>query len=539
MSRKKDARKVGSVDFETDPFLAGRYPEPFAGCLYFGPDEYYVVWGENPQKEIAKLLRAQPPCDVYAHNGGKFDFHFLLPYVDKSAVQIIHGRLAVLECGSAKLIDSMLLIPFGLAKYKKTSIDYEILEEDVRDENRDEIINYLIDDCRYLLELVTGFHDKIGKKLTIGAAAMGVLKKSNAIIERQGKTHDDTFRPYYYGGRVEAIRPGVFRGKFVCLDINSAYPAAMLLQHPLGNKSTYVGSSQLPPMKVLGPQFLRVIAKSWGALPWRDKMGYLHFPRDGIEREYSCTGWEIKAGLQTKTLEVTDVIRCLTPSRTQNFSDFVLSTYAARQKAKTEKRTLDELILKWVLNSSYGKFATNPDKFYQWVITAPGQAPEPDEDDDDGRIWQQYAEGPDVWIWRRPATADQKERGYYDVACGASVTGAVRATLWRGLCEVKTPYYCDTDAIICEGAGDLDINESKLGAWKVEQTGEWLAIAGKKLYALESNTHSKRASKGARLDSEEIFEIAGGKEVIWKNAAPTYSIARGRHFTERRIKRAK
>ena len=533
--RKKHARKIGTVDFETDPFLAGRYPEPFVGCLYFGPDEFYVVWGDNPQKEIARLLRDQPPCDVYAHNGGKFDFHFLLPYVDKAEAKIIHGRLALLNCGNAKLIDSMLLIPVGLGKFKKTAIDYNLLEEAVREENREEIINYLIDDCRYLLELVTGFHEKVGKKLTIGAAAMGKVKESGAIIERQGRTHDETFRPYYFGGRVEAIRPGVHTGKFTCIDLNSAYPASMLLQHPLGNKNTYTGSSRLPAMKELGPQFLHVMAKSDGALPWRDERGNLQFPRDGIEREYKCTGWEIKAGLQTKTIEITDVIRCLSPERTQNFAAFVLNEYGARQVAKKEKRGLDELVHKLVLNSGYGKFATNPDKFYQWTLTEPGDAP--DTESESG--WELYSDGPGVWIWRTPADAAQKERGYYDVACGASITGAVRATLWRALCAVKNPFYCDTDSIICNGPGKLEMDETKLGAWKVEQTGDWLAIAGKKLYALESFTQSKKASKGARLDSADIFEVAAGKEIIWQNTAPTYSVRNGAHFVERRINRSK
>jgi hypothetical protein len=258
----------------------------------------------------------------------------MLPYVDKAEAKIIHGRLAVLNCGNAKLIDSMLLIPVGLGKFKKTKIDYAKFEEGEREKHREEIINYLIDDCRYLLELVTGFHEKVGKKLTIGAAAIGRVKDSGAKIERQGRTHDETFRPFYYGGRVEAIQPGVHTGKFTCIDLNSAYPAAMMEPHPLGNKSEYIGSSRLPPIKKMGPQFIHLVAESWGALPWRDERGNLHFPRDGIAREYKCTGWEVKAGLQTKTIKVLKVIRCLTPGRTQNFAAFVLNEYGARQKAK-------------------------------------------------------------------------------------------------------------------------------------------------------------------------------------------------------------
>ncbi len=531
--KAKKAVKVGVLDFETDPFLAGRYPEPFAGCLYFSPDEFYVVWGDNPQKEIARLLREQPKCEVYAHNGGKFDFHFLLPHVDKAEARIIHGRLAVLNCGNAKLIDSMLLIPVGLGKYKKTEIDYAKFEEDEREKHREEIIDYLIDDCRYLLELVTGFHEKVGKKLTIGGAAIGKVKESGAKIERQGRTHDETFRPFYYGGRVQVIRPGVHKGKFQVLDINSAYPAAMMLQHPLGNKKEYCGSSRLPALSELGPQFLRIVAKSQGALPWRDERGNLHFPRDGIEREYQCTGWEVAAGIATKTIEVIDVIRCLTPGRTQNFAAFVLNEYGARQSARKEKRGLDELVHKLVLNSGSGKFATNPDNFYQWTLTDPGVTP------GDGKEWELYAEGPGVWIWRIPADDAAKERGFYDVATGASITGAVRATLWRALCAVKRPYYCDTDSIICEGPGSLDLSETKLGAWKVEMRGTDLAIAGKKLYALIGGEKDKLASKGARLDSADIFKVARGKEVIWRNMAPTYSVANGAHFVERRINRNK
>ena len=165
---RKNRRRIGTLDFETDPFKAGRVPRPFAAGVYFNETEKTIIWGLGCETVLADYLREMPDCDLYAHNGGKFDFFYLIPYANKGDIKIINGRIVSMQIGNVKLIDSYPLMPFPLAAYRKTKIDYKLFEENRREKHKDKIISYLIDDCRDLFNLITGFKNIVGNKLTSG-----------------------------------------------------------------------------------------------------------------------------------------------------------------------------------------------------------------------------------------------------------------------------------------------------------------------------------------------------------------------------------
>jgi hypothetical protein len=135
----------------------------------------------------------------------------------------------------------------------------------------------------------------------------------------------------------------------------------------------------------------------------------------------------------------------------------------------------------------------------------------------------------DYWVWKRPAS--NGFRGYNNVACGASITGAARADLLDALCHARNPYYCDTDSIICEELDGVEIHPTKLGAWKPEASIREFAIAGKKLYAYEKinrrgQIEKKVRSKGARgLTIDQLYEIVAGGNIILRN--PGITLKRG------------
>lgn len=550
-------------DFETDPFKQGRVPQPFAGALY-GDNFLKVWWGENCQKDIIEHFHTMPPCEVYAHNGGKFDFFYFLEDIDPQELFIINGRIAKMTIGNVTLIDSFLLMPVALKTYNKDDIEYWKFEAEERETHKKEIIEYMVSDCRYGYELLNGFHTLLGKKLTIGAAAVQNLKDTGATVPHYGPYHDEIFRNYYYGGRVQAFKTGIFKKKLKFIDINSAYPTAMQYEHPDCPISKYFETNELP--KKPGPWFATIRATSKGALPFKLDDGSLNFPTDNKERIYTVTGWEICAGLDTKKLKIHEVIKVLIPERTQNFKAFVDKFYNLRLQAKKQldetgdnEFHIKQLAYKLCLNSGYGKFATNPEKFKEYLIYPLGMNPDDNPDySDELKAWEESNRLGEWQLWERPA--DISDNSYYDVAVSASITGWVRAYMWRSICACKEVYYCDTDSIVCESYGQGVKIGKQLGEWDEEGIISEARIAGKKLYAVnllekgKTKPKWKVASKGVKFTEKEILAVCKGSVVMWDSIAPNFSITKGtlphlagqvktadgkdKFFVNRRIKKA-
>lgn len=532
MERKnRDSILTGVLDFETDPFLHGRVPFPFACGIYFGEsDSYNLLYGENIIEKTYAAIKKLPRCILYAHNGGKFDFFYLVEFANEGKCLVRNGRIFEMQIGNVLLRDSWPLMPFALEEYRKTKIDYSIFEEDRRNsvQNKLRIQNYLYDDCKNLYDLIKGFKSIVGPKDTIGAAAFYQMRKLGIEIESLNEAHDDIFRPYFFGGRVEAFQRGIHNGKFQYLDINSAYPCAMLSNHAHG--VDYVRAKRLPNASVLGNCFVTVDASSEGAFPLRNDDGSLDFPRD--RHIYSVTGWEIIAGLETRTIKIHKVLECLKPTRFVNFSAYVEMFYGLRQEAKRAGDKIATLAYKYLLNSGYGKFAQNPRDFREYRLNVFGEYP----DDDACNEWEWETDYGNISLWSRP---NFEGTGFYDVATGASITGFQRAVLWKGICNSSGVLYCDTDAILCKKSNvKTGIN---LGQWKQEGIASECCIAGKKLYALRADTacfdgsKTKIASKGARLSYAQIKSLCRGETVTWENPAPTFSATIGATFVKRRI----
>lgn len=534
-ARKNDDDTIGVLDFETDPFLFGRIPYPFAACIYFSENDYCVLWDADSKSDFigrcVAALRRLPECTLYAHNGGRFDFRYLTEFCNTGAIEIRNNRITKMRIGKVTLKDSFPLMPFALAEFKKEKIDYDIFKKHRRNaaRNRSRIRDYLVSDCRYLRDLLLGFRATIGSKDTIGAAAFLQMRTRGLEIQSLNEVHDEQFRQFYFGGRVQAFQKGIHNGAFKFLDINSAYPFAMLKRHSHG--AEYAHTRRLPSLRNIGQRFLRIRARSAGALPLRANDGTLHFPDDGREREFCATGWEIAAGIETKTLDVTRVIDVWTPQSFICFRDYVQTFFALRQRAKREGDDVKRLAYKYLLNSGYGKFAQNPRDFKEYQIAHYGK-------NVPGFNWE--TDFGELSLWSR---SSYKGWGFFDVATGASITGYVRAMLWRAICASKGVLYADTDSLICRSSrapmGD------QLGQWKLEHAPDvrvtQARIAGKKLYGVRwsrPDAHGNRykiASKGARLTWGDMGQLCKGRSIIWSNDAPTFSLP-GAHFITRHIR---
>lgn len=521
-----------AADCETDPFEVGVFPKPFIWGVYDGyADDYWEFSGPRCTDDFLDFI-AERDARVYAHNGGKFDWHFCTHRLEKGQeLMIIAGRLARFSIGKADCRDSMNLMPVALAQYQKQVFDYNKLHKAVRHQYMDEIREYLKSDCVNLWNMLFRFEQEYGQHLTQASGALKIWSQMTGHNPpKTSPVFYDEFKPYYYGGRVQCFKTGVIKADAAGYDINSAYPTAMLEKHPFSPTYSIGEGTPKIPVSKWGPMFFNVIAISKGAFPYRGIDGSLYYPDDGEAREYHVTGWELLAALETDTAEILEVLEWRQFDGLIDFQDYVYHFWEKRKEAKREGDKGKDFYCKIFLNGLYGKFAANPESYRNYTLHFKEELA-----DIELEPKQNFAFFNDWLLISDPLPAPK--RRYYNLATGASITGWVRAFLWRHICQVDEPIYCDTDSITGIGFNDFKLG-SELGEWGIEGEYDSVAVAGKKLYAFHKRDGSgyKVASKGARLKPEEILRIAGGEAITFTPEVPTYSIHRdGPRFIDRRI----
>ncbi len=535
---KRAARRIIAIDCETDPFLHGRAPKPFLWGAYDG--ERYEIFEETG--DFVAWLKNQD-CIAYAHNGGKFDFVFLIPFLDDAtAARIIGGRFAEVKFGKATLRDSYSIVPVPLRDIQKDDVDYQWFEADRRAAYMPQIVDYLKTDIRVLWLLVTTFRREAGSALTIAANA---LASSRALGCNPGRTNyrfDEKFRQFYFGGRTECFQPGT-HGDLSVYDIRSSYPYAMSQNHATGDlRDNYRHIEELPE-SARGRAFITLQCYSAGAFPKREKQG-LAFPHKFDE--FNVTGWEYLTALKHGLIKNVTIKNVTHFAASINFSDYVQKWYDHKEKHRP-RRTIEEraqyTIGKILMNSLYGKLAQNPLKYYDYNICEPGTP----IDSENG--WELYTLFETKEIHRRPVTFDfaykhgvdwVKKPLFYNVATGASITGLARANLLDAIHTVGPArvVYCDTDSLVLHGHATPPLDMSpRLGAWDCETKATVGHFAGKKLYALKLlDGREKIASKGCKLTFDNLRAIVNGEKVTWENDAPTFSIASGVTFVTRELR---
>ena len=491
---------------------------------------------------------------IYAHNGGRFDYHYLKDYMDDyDEIMVIAGRIARFKIGIAEFRDSWNILPVPLAMYQKQEQDYSIHEasERIKPENRATILDYLESDCRNLFEIVTAYRARFGPNLTLAGGSMRELNRMNDLplpSHNTRKFYDD-FHPYYFGGRVECFKTGIIDRPFKVVDINSAYPFAMLHEHPYTHTAVVTKADVRCELSrtQIETGFFDVTCTARGAFPWKDPTGMeedgaLIFPTDDTPRDYKVSGWELLAGIETGTVENVTVTQSCVFDTTSNFRKFVLNLYAERKAAKKAGNKAGDLLAKLALNSSYGRFAIAPFRFKDYQLFPVDKIGwlHPTNYDDwmdlEGRAWSFAGFFGRHVLGQAPIP--EKRWRFYNVATAASITGFVRAYLWRAICECSDVLYCDTDSI---AAGKNQVFcGSELGQWEIEGQFTEGAIAGKKLYSFKYDRGDwkkgdwqglvgkektyKIASKGVRLTAMEIYAIARGETVTYMPESPTYKV---------------
>lgn len=555
---KHNEKIIAVADCETDPFDGVTIPEPFIWGFYDGNNyEEFTDTGK-----FIEYCLTLPPTILYAHNGGKFDWMFILDYIDDfERVMIINGRLSKFTIGDVEFRDSMNILPVSLKKMQKDNFDYNKMKRDVRDQHMTEIKKYLYHDCIYLHRYILLFIEQYGLHLTQAGCAMKTWEKMSGIPKPNDVSGYiyNRFLPHYFGGRCEAFYTGKFDHKVNVYDINSAYPFAMLDEHPIAlTFATYDLLAHAD--QLTGACMVTVTCKSAGALPFRAPDYSLVFPNDNVEREYHITGWEYLAAVDTGTISDVRAGEFYKFDETINFKGYITHFYNMRKQAKRDGDNANDLFAKLLMNSLYGRFAINPERFNSYMIVDGGVLSE------DGTCeeislgeglelpfrgdWRFAGQLGSRFLAQQPISEEAKR--WHNLATAASITGYVRAMVWRAICASEGVLYCDTDSMVCKSSGVPQGGE--LGQWKWEGDFKRGAIAGKKMYALEY-THDyyqsalarakpgegvprhKIATKGARLDFDQVMTVASGEVVYYTPQVPTFSVHHEPRFTTRRIKR--
>lgn len=584
--REMRQRCIAILDMETDPFdqdtpikelrLKKREPIfPFLAILYSDQFEPVIIWEENYDRfctAVICVIEALPDrYTIYAHNGGKFDFLFLVHKL-RGNVKFKGRGIMCARIGEHELRDSFHIIPEKLASYQKDRFDYSLLQKGRRSLNRDVIIRYCLADCRYTFDIVKAFVLSFGLKISIGQAAMAKIKE-HYEFETFSKGWDAYVRQWYFGGRVECVRgAGEFVGDYKLIDVNSLYPDAMArYSHPIGGFHDYSIRSGPPSNDTI---FIELFCRNRGALLSRSETGEtISTVACGI---FKTTIWEYQVALKHNLISDVEIIQCLDCSKRTDFSKFILPEYQNKLKAKEQMDILkgmgqengaaylelkkDYIFSKLLQNNGYGKFCQDPTRYKEHYLTDAGECP-PEEwmrgiyelGYPECEKWlQPIFERHDYWIWAKPSPGFR----YNNVGTGASITGAARSILLDALQAVQSPIYCDTDSIICTGWNErqLHIHPTELGAWDLEDEFSKVIINGKKLYSVWHKKPKNRSaddlarglspnytikSKGtAGLTWQDMLEMLNQDALIsLPNRAPTLTKTSRQNFIVRNIRR--
>jgi hypothetical protein len=546
LAKDEQLEHIAVLDMETDPFDTDNREIilPFTACLYSETFKPIFIWEENYTVFVEKLCAAIEGLPgryiIYAHNGGRFDFMFLMHKLRGNIAFKGRGIMSA-QLGRHELRDSYHLIPEKLAAYKKDKFDYKNMSKKLRNNFKQTILDYLLSDCEYLYDIVKTFLQNYGIKISIGQAAMSLLKKEYPECQNISESEDKFYREWFFGGRVECFAGrGEWQGEYKLYDVNSMYPFVMAqMTHPIGKEYIVRNKGDIRENTC----FIDLTCYSAGAFPLRNEDGGTHFPHQF--GRFKVTVHEYKAALDLKLIKNVQIHYVVDNQRMTKFDRFILPIYLGRLETKKKLKRLerdgkqnsdeyfetkkDDIFLKLLMNNAYGKFAQNPRNFKEYHLTDwDGKPDEPGWGEFPHTQCEQYA------IWCRPQTTLR----FNNVGTSASITGAARSVLLRAAHNSTGLLYCDTDSLICKSLSNVLIHPEQLGAWDLEAEISSIMIAGKKLYAYETAKQEKRIkSKGTKgITWEQMQEVVNGAEIIVPAFAPTLTRDGAQRYIDRTVR---
>lgn len=509
-SKDDDSQRAGF----TRPFMCGVY-DGETYHAFFDDEDSTAPWesrywqhGGCVDKAMRFMLQRKfRGHHVYAHNAGRFDYLFLLPWLMQIATNAgwnfgvipVASSIQVLDVWEkrstdkrkgdrVRFLDSLKLIPTTLQKAAEglgvVGKNKAALGEDELnlDEHDPRWLDYNKQDCVTLYAVVERFHHYVENVLL---GEVGITAPSTAIklhrrqylkqaVPRSVETHE-FIRRGYVGGRVERY---ITKGKALSyFDINSSYPASMLGDMPAGQASEWDGE---PPKRfidgMLGFCEVDVYVPESTKIPVLPvKLDEkLIFPVGNLSGVWTYPELMLAVELGARIVKWKHSVWY---KPVKMFDDFVHDLYKYRDKSHPDYNAGLEAVVKILLNATYGKYGmkTLRKKIYTY------------SDPDRPAHAIPAAGGPEALVWYAEEEVDAP---YIMPQISAWVTSMSRIRLMRGMLLVLSiggnVYYTDTDSMIV----DVKIPSStKLGEFKDEipefsgqLEGEFL---GPKMYLLK------------------------------------------------------
>lgn len=352
-------------------------------------------------------------------------------------------------------------------------------------------------DCAILWKAIAQFEDEIvslGGQLqqTIASTAMTLFRR--AFLKRDIFTSEalnGISQEAYFASRVEVFNRNA--QDFLIYDINSSFPFAMTKPLP-GNLIEYrmdLPQDDSDECIYLADATVEVPEMYLPPLPYR-KDNRVFFPVGRWRSWFTST--DIRLALR-EGCKIHKVHQVYVFEAFRDFAAYAEQIYKLRREAKTDFR---KLVLKYLLNSLYGKCAESTSK-QEMLIN-------PEEID---RTCMQMLQ-PGVWLSEKEVKITHRH-----VIIAAVITAIARRTLYdyakECLRQEKPAYYCDTDSLATKA--DLPRDDKTLGALKLEKKMDWAEFVAPKIYRGEGFELQRDGTfKPKRLTKAKGFSLGAGQE---------------------------
>lgn len=418
--------------------------------------------------------------------------------------KIFYGKNEFGKLKSVTIEDSLKLINMPVAEIPKAfGLDIKKLDivytedREVGHELTNQEIKYLKNDVMIVAMALNKVYELGMKKMTQGSCALDQFKKT--FSKRQFNYYfpnvdycDDDIRQSYKGGFTwcNPLFQNQDIAEGIVLDVNSLYPYVMYDKMlPYGEPKFFEGKYEKDEQF---PLYVQMITCNFELKkdhvptiqiknnPFFNPNEYLSKSQDNYGNEVDVTLCLTSIDLKL-FLEHYDVYNLTYHSGWKFkqtdilFKNYIDYWYEIKQKATLEENWALRSWAKIMLNSLYGKFSTSPK----------GRSKYPVYDESDGMI--HYVLG------------EEEKRNSLYIPVGSFITSYARELTIRSAQKCYDRIlYCDTDSLHLIGTDlpeQLEIDNIKLGAWKVESEFRRARFIRQKSYVEEIKTKDKKTGR--------------------------------------------